>query len=300
MTRLATSSPLLTLNSGVKMPALGLGVFLTPPEKTPGAVECAIANGYRLVDTAAAYFNERQVGEGIRRSGIDRSEIFVTTKLWMTDYGYERALRAFDSSLRELGLEYLDLYLLHWPVPSRFEPTVASYLAAEKLLADGRVRAIGVCNFSPSHLESLIARTKVVPAVNQVELHPFFIQRELRDVHKRLGIVTQSWSPLGGSVRRANRLNVGKDPLEHPTVIKLAATHRKTPAQIVLRWHMDHGLSAIPKSVRPERIAENIDIFDFTLTEEDIAAIDALNTGVRSSADPEAVDSKTFPIKIGA
>lgn len=291
-------TPLLTLHNGVKIPAFGLGVFLSTPEQTPDAVQCAIANGYRLIDTAAAYRNERQVGEGIRRSGIDRSEMFVTTKLWMTDYGYEPALRAFDSSLRKLGLDYVDLYLLHFPVPSDFEPTVASYRAAEKLLADGRVRAIGVCNFSPKHLENLIARTKVVPAVNQVELHPFFIQRELRDAHSRLGIVTQSWAPLGGSVRRAARPDALKDPLEHPIVITLAAKYRKTPAQVVLRWHIDHGLSAIPKSVRAERIKENIDIFDFALTVRENEAIDALDTGVRGGSDPEVVDSKTFPIKI--
>ena len=181
MKMMTAKSPLITLNNGVQMPALGLGVFLSPPEQTADAVQTAIADGYRLIDTAAAYGNERQVGEGIRRSGINRSEMFVTTKLWLTNYGYESTLRAFDVSLRKLGLEYLDLYLLHWPVPSDFETTVASYRAAEKLLADGRVRAIGVSNFSAKHLENLMAGTKVIPAVNQVELHPFFIQQELRD-----------------------------------------------------------------------------------------------------------------------
>src|SRR5215213_3301631 len=191
-------SPLLTLNNGVEMPALGLGVYQSEPRDTGQAVETALREGYRLIDTAAAYFNEREVGEAVARSGIERRELFITTKLWMSDYGYDRTLRAFDISVRKLGLEYLDLYLLHWPVPSAFETTVPSYRAAEKLLADGRVLAIGVSNFSAPHLEDLIARTSVVPAVNQVELHPFFTQRELRDTHARFGIATQSWSPLGG------------------------------------------------------------------------------------------------------
>ena len=217
----------------------------------------------------------------------------------MSDYGYERARRAFDVSLRKLGLDSMDLYLLHWPVPSDFEATVASYRAAEKLLADGRVRAIGVCNFSPKHLEDLIARTEVVPAVNQVELHPFFIQRELRDAHRRLGIVTQSWSPLGGvNVYGAANPSAVKNPLQHPVVVQLAAKYGKTPAQVVLRWHIEHGLSTIPKSVRPERIAENIDIFDFGLTPDEVAAIDALDTGVRGGPAPELVSPKMFPMQI--
>ncbi len=290
-------SPLITLNNGVKMPAFGLGVLgRETMELTAGAVEAAIANGYRFIDTAASYLNERQVGEGIVRSGIDRSEIFITTKLWLSEYGYESALRAFDSSLRRLN--YIDLYLLHWPVPSDFEATVASYRAAEKLLAEGRVRAIGVSNFSSTNLNTLMERSEVMPAVNQVELHPFFIQRELRDAHKRLGIVTQAWSPLGGSVRRAADPSKAGDPLEHPTVVALAAKYGKSPAQVVLRWHIDHGFSAIPKSFRPERIAENFDIFDFALTEEHIAAIDALDTGMRSGPDPEVVHATTFPIRI--
>ena len=291
---------LIALNNGIKMPALGLGVFLSPPDQTAAAVETAINKGYRLIDTAAAYANERQVGEGIRRSGIERSEIFVTTKLWMSDYGYDGTLRAFDVSLRKLGVTYLDLYLLHWPVPTDFDATVASYQAAQKLLADGRVRAIGVSNFSSQHLENLMARTEVVPAVNQVELHPYFIQRDLREVHKRLGIATQAWSPIGGVYNRNPNAapSAAKSPLEHPTVVKLAAKYGKTPAQVVLRWHVDHGLSAIPKSVRPERITENIGIFDFSLTADEVAAIDALDTGVRAGSNPETVNAKTFPIKI--
>lgn len=292
-------SPLITLNNGAKMPALGLGVLgRETRELTTGAVEAAIANGYRLIDTAAAYLNERQVGEGLVRSGIDRSEMFITTKLWLSEYGYESALRAFDASLRRLGLDYIDLYLLHWPVPSDFKATVASYRAVEKLLAEGRARAIGVSNFNPTHLKTLMEHSDVMPAVNQVELHPCFLQQELRETHARLGIVTQAWSPLGGSVRRAADPSKAGDPLEDPTIAALAEKFGKTPAQVVLRWHMEHGFSAIPKSFRPERIAENFDIFDFTLTGEDIAAIDALDTGMRRGPDPEVVHATTFPIKI--
>jgi diketogulonate reductase-like aldo/keto reductase len=290
--------PYITLNNHVEMPAFGLGVYQSTPEQTTGAVEAALANGYRLIDTAAAYFNERQVGEGLRRSGVARSEIFVTTKLWISDYGHDSALRAFEASLRRLGLDYVDLYLLHWPTPSNFEATVESYRAAEKLFADGRARAIGVSNFSPKHLEDLIARTEVVPAVNQVELHPFFTQRELRAAHARLGVITQSWSPLGGvNVYAAADPQAVKNPLEHPVIVGLAAKYGKTPAQVVLRWHIEHGLSAIPKSVRPERIAENSRVFDFALTADEVAAIDALDTGARGGPDPEIVDTKLFPIK---
>jgi diketogulonate reductase-like aldo/keto reductase len=297
---MTAKSPWFVLNNGVEMPALGLGVFLTPPEQTTSAVEAAITSGYRLIDTAAAYGNEREVGEGLRRSGIDRADVFVTTKLWMSDYGYEKTQRALDVSLRKLGLEYVDLYLLHWPVPSDFETTVASYKAAEKLRADGRTRAIGVSNFSAAHLDRLIAGSSVVPAVNQVELHPFFSQSELRATHERLGIVTQAWSPIGGVYARnpGAAPSAATSPLVHPVVTQLAAKYRKTPAQVVLRWHIDHRVSAIPKSIRPERIAENIEIFDFALTKQEVAAIDALDTGVRAGSNPESVNALTFPITI--
>jgi diketogulonate reductase-like aldo/keto reductase len=296
---ISTESPLFALNNGVKMPALGLGVYQSPPEQTVAAVEAALATGYRLIDTAAAYLNEREVGEGIRRSGIDRSQVFVTTKLWMSDYGYDRTLRAFGVSQRKLGLDYVDLYLLHWPVPTDFETTVASYKAAETLLADGRVRAIGVSNFSPRDLENLIARTGVVPVVNQVELHPFFGQKALRDADARHGIVTQAWSPIGGVNRyRGKDAKAAKDPLEHPVLVDLARSYGKTPAQVVLRWHVQHGVSVIPKSVRPERIAENFDIFDFSLSQGEVASIDALDTGVRGGPDPEQVNPRLFNFSI--
>ena len=281
------------------MPALGLGVFQSTPAETIGAVEAAIASGYRLIDTAAAYGNEREVGEGIRRSGIDRTEIFVTTKLWISDYGYEQALVGFDGCLRRLGLDYIDLFLLHHPVPSDFDGTVAAYKAAEQMLADGRARAIGVSNFSQRHLENLMSQTDVVPAVNQVELHPFFTQQALREFHVSNGIVTQAWSPLGGVKRyRPADADAVQNPLEHPTIVELAAKYGKTPAQVVLRWHIEHGVSAIPKSVKPHRIAENFDVFDFALTPDEVAAIDALDTGVRGGPDPELVDTKHYPFKV--
>lgn len=294
-----TQSPLLRLNNDTEMPALGLGVFQSSPEQTIAAVETALAEGYRLIDTAAVYMNEREVGQAIRNSKIDRSEIFVTTKLWISDFGFEQALRACDVSLRKLGLDYVDLYLIHWPVPKNFEATIAAYKAAEQLLADGKTRAIGVSNFSPQHLETLIDETDIVPAVNQIELHPFFTQPEIRQADDRYGIITQSWSPIGGvQVYNPKDPSAVKNPLEHPTITALAARHGKTPAQIILRWHIEHGLSAIPKSVRPERIAENFNIFDFSLTTEEITAIDALHTNERGGPDPEEVSPEVVKVTI--
>ena len=296
---MTTPLPFIPLNNGVELPILGLGVFQSPPEQTTAAVEAAIAAGYPMMDTAASYRNEREVGDGIRNSGVDRAKLFVQTKLWISDYGYDSALRAYDVSLRKLGLDSVDLYLLHQPMPNEWERTVAAYTAAERLLADGRVRAIGVSNFSAKHLGDLIARTEVVPAVNQVEVHPFFIQRELRAAHARLGIATQAWSPLGGiNVYRPADPNAVKNPLAHPVVTTLAVKYGKTPAQVVLRWHIEHGFSAIPKSVRPERIAENFDVFDFALTQDEVAAIDALDMGVRGGPDPESIDTKRFTLTI--
>jgi diketogulonate reductase-like aldo/keto reductase len=218
----------------------------------------------------------------------------------MTDYGYERTMRSFDASLRKLDLDYLDLYLLHWPLPLEFQATIASYHAAERLLADGRIRAIGVSNFSPTHLSRLLADCDVVPAVNQIELHPFFTQQELSEEHRRLGVMTQAWSPLGGAYDRSRTvLPAGaKSPLLHPVVVEIAAKYGKTAAQTVLRWHIDQGRSAIPKSVRPERMAENIDIFDFALTNDELAEISSLHTGMRAGDNPETVDADTFNVVI--
>jgi diketogulonate reductase-like aldo/keto reductase len=302
---MTAESPLITLNNGVQMPAIGLGVFQSPLAETVAAVEAAIAIGYQLIDTAASYLNERQVGEAIQHGGIDRGQLFVQTKMWIADYGYESGLRAFDASLRKLGLDYVDLYLLHQPMPNEWERTVAAYKAAEKLLADGRVRAIGVCNFSAKHLDDLIAHTNVIPAVNQIELHPHFTQRALRATHTRLGITTQAWSPLGGvTVYMPKRPNAPesakalKNPLEDAVIIGLAQKYARTPAQIILRWHLDHGVSAIPKSVKPSRIAENFDVFDFSLTAEELVAIDALDTGVRGGPDSERIDTKSYTFTI--
>ncbi|MFI6375690.1 aldo/keto reductase [Streptomyces sp. NPDC050546] len=290
-----STTPLLKLNNGVEMPALGLGVYQSTPEETVPAVETALRDGYRLIDTAAAYRNEKEVGEGIRRSGLDRGELFVTTKLWLSDYGYDSAQRAFDTSVANLGLDQLDLYLLHQPAALDTEEWVGAYKAAEKLLADGRVRAIGVSNHTPGQLRALLDRADVVPGVNQVELHPYFIQRELREAHDELGIITQSWSPIGGITRYwPHAPNGGRSALEEPAVTELAAKYGKTPAQVVLRWHIEHGVCAIPKSVRPHRIEENFDVFGFSLTPGEVATIDALDTGLRSGPDPETVRLDSF------
>ena len=211
----------------------------------------------------------------------------MTTKLWIADFGYDQALRAFETSMGKLGLDYLDLYLLHWPVPKEFEKTLVSYKAAEKLLADGRVRAIGVSNFNPNHLQTLLERTSVVPVVNQIELNPLFSQNALRDVNAQRGIVTESWSPIGGGK------NVAR-VLQNPQIRALATQHGKTPVQVVLRWHLQHGLVAIPRSVNPQHIAENFDIFDFELSSTDMATIDALNLNERVGPDPGTFDLAAF------
>jgi diketogulonate reductase-like aldo/keto reductase len=299
MTTKTTQPPTVTLNNGVAMPVLGLGVFQSPPEETTAAVETGIADGYRLIDTAASYDNEREVGAAIRASGIDRSEIFVTTKLWISDYGHDQALRGFEGCLRRLGLDHVDLFLLHQPVPTAFDGTVAAYKTIERVLAEGRARAIGVSNFSEQHLENLMQQTEVAPAVNQVELHPFFTQEPLRAFHAKHGIATEAWSPLGGTHRyRPADPDAVLNALEHPTVTSIADKYGKTPAQVLLRWHVEHGVVAIPKSVKPHRIVENFDFFDFALTADEVAAIDALDTGVRAGPDPDAINMTTYPKKV--
>ena len=293
-------STILTLNNGVRMPALGLGVFLSPPAQTAAAVRTALETGYRLIDTAAAYMNERNVGEGLRASGIAREDVFVTTKAWVSQYGYDGARRGFEASMTRLGLDYLDLYLLHWPVPTDFENTIAAYKATERLLAEGRVRAIGVSNFLPHHLDTLMAAADVAPAVNQVELNPFFTQQAVRDANEKLGTITQAWSPIGGVYgRNVNATTNGAaTPLEHPVVVAIAQAHAKTPAQVVLRWHLEHGFSAIPKSVHDTRIRENFDVFDFALSADEVSRIDALDTGVRAGSDPEKFTAASYPADI--
>jgi diketogulonate reductase-like aldo/keto reductase len=293
------AQPTLTLNNGVELPALGFGVFQTPPDVTQAAVEEALRVGYRMVDTAASYLNEREVGAAIAASGVPRSELFVQTKLWVSDYGYDAALHAFDVSTRKLGLDTIDLYLLHQPLPQAFDLTVAAYRAAERLLADGRVRAIGVSNFSTAHLGAFLPQVTVVPAVNQVEVHPYYNQRALRDAHRELGIVTQAWSPLGQIyVYRESDPGTARNVLADPVIVALATKYGRTPAQVVLRWHLDSGRSAIPKSVRPERIAENFDVFGFSLGADEVAAIDALDTGVRGGPNQDALDFRTFGVTI--
>jgi diketogulonate reductase-like aldo/keto reductase len=289
----------LTLRNGIIMPALGLGVYRSSPDETLFAVSTALETGYRLIDTAAAYGNEAQVGEAISRSAIEREALFVTTKLWISDYGYDEALHGFERSMRKLGLEKLDLYLLHQPMPTEWDRTVAAWKAAARLLADGRTRAIGVSNFSSELLTDLIDRTGVVPHVNQVELHPFFTQSELRATHERLGIATQAWSPIGGVMRYfTDNPETAASPLSHPAVTRLAGLHGKSPAQIILRWHLQHGFCAIPKSVREARIAENFDVFGFMLSPDEVAAIDALDTGVRSGPNPANINTTSYSKKI--
>jgi diketogulonate reductase-like aldo/keto reductase len=277
----------LTLNNGVEMPALGLGVFQTPAEETRAAVEAALSAGYRHIDTAAAYGNERPVGEAVHSSGLDRSEVFLETKIWISDYGYDKTLRGFDKSARKLGVDQIDLLILHQALPSDFEATLEAYRALETLLADGKVRAIGVSNFMVDYLSTLLERSTVVPAVNQIEVHPYFQQRDVQALGAEHGILTQAWSPIGGIT--FYRDGHHSSTLEDPVIGDIAEAHGKTPAQVMLRWHLQQGRSVIPKSTKPQRIAENIDVFDFELSTEELAAIDALDTGQRGGPEPEAI-----------
>jgi diketogulonate reductase-like aldo/keto reductase len=286
------TTPTLTLTNGVQIPTIGFGVFQTPPDETVAAVEAALATGYRHIDTAAAYGNEREVGEAIRRSGLDRSEVFLETKVWISDYGYEQTLHAFDKSADKLGVEQIDLLILHQALPGEFDLTVGAYRALEKLLADGKVKAIGVSNFMPDHLDRLLAETSVVPAVNQIEVHPYFRQSEVLAANTAHGILSQAWSPIGGIT--FYRDGSHGSTLQDPTIAAIAATHGRTPAQVMLRWHVQQGRQAIPKSVTASRIAENLDVFDFELTPDDLTAIDALDTGVRGGPDPAAITREQF------
>ncbi|XVX21207.1 aldo/keto reductase [Actinomycetota bacterium] len=283
----------LTLNNGAVMPALGFGVFQTPPDETAEAVAEALRVGYRLIDTAAAYGNERGVGDALRRSDLPRDEVFLESKVWISDYGYDETLHAFDKSAGKLGVDVIDLFILHQALPGEFDRTRGAYRALEQLLSDGRVRAIGVSNFMAAHLADLMAEAGVVPAVNQIEVHPFFTQPEVLAANAERGIVTQAWSPIGGITAYRG----GDEPrstFDDPTISALAEKHGKTPAQVMLRWHLQQGRSAIPKSVRPARIAENFDVFDFELDDAELAALDALDTGVRGGPEPEAITLEAF------
>ncbi|MEU1290904.1 aldo/keto reductase [Streptomyces sp. NPDC005840] len=269
--------PSVTLNNGLEIPQLGFGVFQVPDAETSAAVGTALEAGYRSVDTAAVYGNERGVGAALASSGLARADLFVTTKVWNDDHGYDATLRAFDESLGRLGLDYVDLYLIHWPAPAR-DLYRASWRAIERLAADGRIRAAGVSNFPPAHLRRLAEGSALVPAVNQIELHPGLQQRELRALHTESGIVTEAWSPLAqGAV------------LGDPVLTEIAARHGRSPAQVVLRWHLQLGTVVIPKSVTPERIRENIDVFGFALTDAEMASIAGLDRGLRTGPDPDTL-----------
>lgn len=267
--------PALVMNNGLEIPQLGFGVFLVPPEETNQAVAEALETGYRLIDTAQGYKNEEGVGAAIAESDVSPDELFITTKLTNSEQGYDNALAAFDGSMKKLGLDVLDLFLIHWPLPM-FDQYVETWRAFERLLADGRVRSIGVSNFEIAHLERLLAETDVTPAVNQVELHPEFPQEELREFHQEHGILTESWGPLGQ----------GKGLLENPHILEVAQRKDRTPAQVVLRWHVQLGCVVIPKSVHPDRMRENIDLFDFELDDVEMAEISKVRTGQRLGADP--------------
>jgi diketogulonate reductase-like aldo/keto reductase len=282
---------ILTLNNDIQMPALGFGVFQTPPDVTTDAVSTALQTGYRLIDTAAGYGNEREVGEAIRRSGLPREEVFIETKVWISDYGYEATLHAFDKSAGKLGVEQIDLFILHQALPSRFDLTQEAYRALETLLAAGKVRAIGVSNFMPEHLDALTKQATVRPAVNQVEVHPYFTQPAVQASDAEHGILTQAWSPIGGIT---SYRGTGTSTFDDPAIAAIARAHGKSPAQVMIRWHLQEGRSAIPKSVRPERIAENFDVFDFELTTEELAALDALDTGVRGGPEPTDITLENF------
>ena len=261
-----SAQPYVSLNDGRSIPQVGLGVWRTPNEDAAAVVRTALEAGYRHVDTAAAYENEAGVGEGVRASGLSRDDIFITTKVWNTDQGYDATLKAFDASLKRLRLDGVDLYLVHWPAPRR-DLYLDTWRALVRLRDEGRVRSIGVSNFEVQHLDRIIGETGVVPVLNQIEVHPRFQQRALREAHTARGIATESWSPLGRGTL-----------LEDPTIAGIAARHGRTPAQVVIRWHLDSGLIVIPKSANPSRIAQNFDVFGFSLDADDMAAIARLDS----------------------
>ncbi|MEV6199732.1 aldo/keto reductase [Streptomyces sp. NPDC051771] len=270
--------PTVTLNNGVEIPQLGFGVFQVADDATTAAVTAALDAGYRSIDTAAVYGNEAGVGRALAGSGIAREELFVTTKLWNADQGHDATLRAFDASLAKLGLDYVDLYLIHWPTPAR-DLYRDSWRALERLAAEGRIRAAGVSNFQPEHLRRLLDDATLTPAVNQIELHPALRQSELRAFHREHGIATEAWSPLAqGAV------------LDDPAIEAIAAAHGASPAQVVIRWHLQLGNVVIPKSVTPARIRANFDVFGFVLTDEEMATIAGLDRGLRTGPHPDELN----------
>lgn len=276
---MSSKVPFITLNNGVRMPQLGFGVWQVPDDEATAAVTTALEAGYRSIDTAAIYGNEEGTGKAIAASGVPREELFITTKLWNNAHGFDQALAAFDDSLAKLGLDYVDLYLIHWPTPAR-DLYADTWRALEKIHADGRAKTIGVSNFGPAQLRRVLDEGSIVPAVNQVELHPDFAQAPLRAVHAEHGIATEAWSPLGQ----------GKGLLDEPVIGAIARRLGRTPAQVVLRWHLQIGNVVIPKSVTPSRIKENIDVFDFELTDADMTALAGLDAGNRIGPDPESVN----------
>jgi diketogulonate reductase-like aldo/keto reductase len=270
-----TAIPDIEMNTGASIPQIGFGVYKIPDEEVTEAVLQAFARGYRSIDTAKVYENERGVGRAIAESGLDRSELFITTKLARADQGFDSALRAFDESLELLGLDYVDLYLIHWPIPST-DQYVATWKALEQIAAGGRARAIGVSNFQIPHLERLFSETEIVPAVNQIELQPYLPQTDLAAFHAEHGIVTEAWSPLAKG-----------ELLQEPVLLEIAAKHATTVAQVVLRWHLQQGHVFIPKTSSPERMSQNLDIFDFELSAEDFSSIATLNSGHRTGPHPD-------------
>lgn len=274
-----TNVPTITLNNGVKMPQLGFGVFKVPEgEEAYNAVKWALEAGYRGIDTAAVYKNEVSVGKAIKDSGIPREELFITTKVWNDDQGYEETLAAFEKSLERLKLDYVDLYLIHWPVKGKYKDT---WRALEKIYADKKSRAIGVSNFHIHHLEDLLKTAKIVPAVDQIELHPTLSQEKLSTWLKAHDIAVESWGPLGQ----------GSD-LKNPVIVEIGEKYNKSSAQVILKWHLQHGFIVIPKSSHKERIAENLNVFDFSLSDEDMEALDKLNTNDRQGTNPNTYDTK--------
>ncbi|WNW10016.1 aldo/keto reductase [Pseudomonas sp. DTU_2021_1001937_2_SI_NGA_ILE_001] len=275
---MSKQQPIIELSDGNRIPQLGLGVWQASPEQAASAVRQALQAGYRHIDTAAIYENEEGVGQGLQEAGVPREQVFITTKVWNSEQGFDSATRALDASLARLKLDYVDLLLIHWPTPAK-DRYVETWKALIQAREQGKVRSIGVSNFNPEHLQRLIDETGVTPVLNQIELHPSFQQRELRQAHERLNIRTESWSPLGQ----------GKG-LEHPQIKQIASKHGRSPAQVIIRWHLQLGLIAIPKSVTESRIQENFQVFDFQLDADDLAAIATLDAGERLGPNPATLN----------